>query len=120
MAESRIVEYNPQTKKIHWFYNRHEDDERVDVHEHVHCFIERVIRHCPNENFKMTGYYGFYSNRYNPMLDNIYELYGKKIKRKTRTLEQRKEMYKNKINKLKYRYHMIKSYSKDAIRCKCG
>ena len=120
MAESRIVEYNPQTKQIHWFYNRHEDDERVDVHEHVYSFIQKVIRHCPNENFKMTRYYGFYSNKYKPMLDNIYELYGKKKKRKLRTLKQRKEIYKNKINKLKYRYHMIKSYSKDPIRCKCG
>lgn len=26
MAESRIVEYNPHTKQIHWFYHRHQDD----------------------------------------------------------------------------------------------
>lgn len=35
MAESRIVEYNDKTKMIHWFYNRHEDDERIDVTERV-------------------------------------------------------------------------------------
>lgn len=120
MAESRIVEYNPQTKQIHWFYNRHEDEKRIDVHEHVYNFIQKVIRHCPNENFKMTRYYGFYSNKYKPMLDHIYESYGRKKKRKIRTLKQRKIIYKNKINKLKYRYHMIESYSKDPIRCKCG
>jgi len=39
MAESRIVAYNPQTKQIHWFYHRHKDDERIDVHEHVCSFI---------------------------------------------------------------------------------
>ena len=63
MAESRIVEYNDTTKMIHWFYNRHEDDKRIDVTERVERFIQKVIRHCPDENFKMTRYYGFYSNR---------------------------------------------------------
>lgn len=120
MAESRIVEYNPQTKQIHWFYHRHDDDKRIDVHEHVHDFLHKLILHCPNDNFKMTRYYGYYSNKYKPMLDNIYELYGKKKNRKIKTLKQRKEIYKNKINEFKFRYHMIKSYSKDPIQCKCG
>lgn len=40
MAESRIVEYNPDTKQVHWYYHRHEDDERVDVIEHVYSFIQ--------------------------------------------------------------------------------
>ena len=120
MAESRIVEYNPQTKQIHWFFNRHEDDERVDVIEHVHDFLNKVILHCPNENFKMTRYYGFYSNKYKPTLDRIYEIYGKKIKKRLKTTQQRKQSYKNKLNEFKYRYHMIQSYSKDPIQCQCG
>lgn len=120
MAESRIVEYNPKTKQIHWFYNRHEDDVRVDVIEDVHDFLNKVILHCPNENFKMTRYYGFYSNKYKPTLDKIYEIYGKKVKRKLKTVKKRKQIYKNKLNEIKYRYHMIQSYSKDPIKCKCG
>ncbi|OUQ23956.1 transposase, partial [Massilimicrobiota sp. An134] len=39
-------------------YNRHEDDKRIDVTERVERFIQKVIRHCPDENFKMTRYYG--------------------------------------------------------------
>lgn len=120
MAESRIVEYNPHTKQIHWFYHRHQDDVRVDVHEHVYDFIQKVILHCPNENFKMTRYYGYYSNKYKSMLDNIYELYGIKKTRHIRTQKERKDIYKRKINELKYRCHMIKSYSKDPLLCKCG
>lgn len=120
MAESRIVEYNPDTKIIHWYYQRHEDDERVDVKEHVYSFIKKVIRHCPNDNFKMTRYYGYYSNKYKSMLDNIYELYGIKKKKHIKTLKERKELCKRKLNELKYRYHMIKSYSKDPLLCKCG
>ena len=120
MAESRIVEYNPDTKMIHWFYNRHEDDERIDVKEHVYCFLQKVILHCPNENFKMTRYYGYYSNRFRSSLDKIYELYGIKRKKHIKNTKERKEIYKKKINELKYRSHMIKSYSKDPLLCKCG
>lgn len=62
MAESRIVSYDPMTKQIHWFFHRHKDDKRVDVHEHVYNFLNHLILHCPEENFKMTRYYGYYSN----------------------------------------------------------
>ena len=120
MAESRIVHYDPKTKQIHWFYHRHEDNQRVDVHEHVYDFIKKVIIHCPNENFKMTRYYGFYSNKFKPTLDKIYELYGRKVKRKIKTVKQRKQIYEKKLNEFKYRYHMIKSYLKDPLLCRCG
>lgn len=68
----------------------------------------------------MTRYYGYYSNKYKSMLDNIYELYGIKKKRHIRTLKERKVIYERKINELKYRSHMIKSYSKDPLLCRCG
>lgn len=35
MAESRIIEYNFETKMVHWYYNRHKDNDRVDVTEHI-------------------------------------------------------------------------------------
>lgn len=60
MAESRIVEYDSENKTVHWFYNRHEDDKRIDVTEPVENFINNVVLHCPNENFKMVRYFGFY------------------------------------------------------------
>ena len=120
MAESRIIDYDPMTKQIHWFYHRHQDDQRVDVHEHVYNFIQKVIRHCPNKNFKMTRYYGFYSNKFRPILDKIYELYGKKIKKRLKTVKERRKIYKRRLNEFKYRCHMIKSYLKDPLLCRCG
>lgn len=120
MAESRIINYNEKTKQIHWFYNKHEDGERVDVHQHVYYFLNDLVLHCPEENFKMTRYYGFYSNRYKPTLDKIYDLYGIKKKRKLKTWKQRKTIYKKKIEEFKYRCHMIQSYQRDPIRCSCG
>ena len=95
MAESRIVHYNPKTKQIHWFYHRHQDNQRVDVHEHVYDFIKKVIIHCPNENFKMTRYYDFYSNKFKPTIEKIYELYGRKVKKKSKLLNK-----KNKFTKI--------------------
>lgn len=110
MTESKIVEYNPKTKQIYWFYHRHADDERIDVHEHVYSFIQKVIRHCPNENFKMTRYYDYYSNKFKPALDRIYELYGRKKQKKIKTSKQRRKIYKNNINRLKYRCQIYESY----------
>lgn len=81
MTESRIVSYNPTTKRIHWFYHIH-DDKRIDVHEHVYNFLNNLILHCPEENFKITRYYGFYSNKNMPLLEKIYEFYGKVKKRR--------------------------------------
>ena len=120
MAESRIVSYNEKTKQIHWYYHKHEDDTRVDVHQHVQYFLNDLILHCPDENFKMTRYYGFYSNRYRPTLDKIYEIYGIKKKRKLKTTKERKEIIKKKCEALKYRCNMIQSYQKDPILCSCG
>lgn len=92
MAESRIVSYDPATKRIHWFYHRHEDDKRIDVYEHVYNFLNNLILHCPEENFKMTRYYGFYSNKNRPLLEKIYELYGKvKKRRRIKTTKERKK-----------------------------
>lgn len=121
MAESRIVSYDPMTKQIHWFFHRHEDDKRVDVHEHVYNFLNHLILHCPEENFKMTRYYGYYSNKNRPLREKIYKLYGKiKKKRKIKTSEERKKLLKRKRDDLKYRCHMIQSYCKDPILCTCG
>lgn len=121
MAESRIVSYDPSSKQIHWFYNRHKNDKRVDVHEHVYDFLNRLILHCPEKNFKMTRYYGFYSNKCKPLLEKIYELYSKKVKkRKIKTSQERKKLLKKKLDDLKYRCHMIQSYCKDPILCSCG
>lgn len=49
MAKSQIVNYDDDSKMIHWFYHRHEDDKRVDVKESVYSFLDEVLMHCPEK-----------------------------------------------------------------------
>ena len=81
MAENHIIKYEDDKKIIKWWYNRHEDEEYVEVYEKVEDFINNLILHCPDENFKMVRYYGFHSNKNKPLLEKVYELYGIKKKR---------------------------------------
>ena len=82
-------------------------------------FINNLILHCPDENFKMVRYYGFYSNRNKKLLEKIYELYGIKKKKRIRNLKEKKDL-KNKLDHLKYRTHMIESFQKNILLCSCG
>ena len=90
MAESRIVKYDDINKTVHWFYHRHEDDKRIDVIEPVTSFINNVVLHCPERNFKMVRYFGFYANKSSKTYDRMAELVGKKLKRK---VQYKKEWY---------------------------
>lgn len=120
MAESRIVEYNPQNKTIKWFYHDHKDEQRKDMYQHIHTFLHNLILHCPEQNFKMTRYYGFYSNKNKDVLETIYTLYGNKKKKPIKNTKQRKKLLKKKLEQLHYRTHMIQSYQRDPILCSCG
>ena len=59
MAENHIIKYEDDKKIIKWWYNRHEDEEYVEVYEKVEDFINNLILHCPDENFKMVRYYDY-------------------------------------------------------------
>ena len=89
MAESRIVKYDDINKTVHWFYHRHEDDKRIDVIEPVTSFINNVVLHCPERNFKMVRYFGFYANKSLKTYDRMAELVGKKLKRKVQYKKER-------------------------------
>lgn len=91
MAENHIIKYEDDKKIIKWWYNRHEDEEYVEVYEKVEDFINNLILHCPDENFKMVRYYGFYSNKNKPLLEKVYELYGIKKKKHIKNLKERKK-----------------------------
>ena len=60
-------------KMIRWWYNRHEDEKYIEVYESAENFINNLILHCPDENFKMVRYYGFYSNRNKKYIRNLKE-----------------------------------------------
>ena len=52
-------------------------------------------------------------------LDKVHALLGIK-KNKDYSREKRTKALKNKLNKLKYRTHLIDSFNRDPIQCKCG
>ena len=119
MAENRIIKYEDDKKMIRWWYNRHEDEKYIEIYESAENFINNLILHCPDENFKMIRYYGFYSNRNKKLLEKIYELYDIKKKKRIRNLKEKKDL-KNKLDHLKYRTHMIESLQKNTLLCSCG
>ena len=118
MAENRITEYNKESKTVSWFYNDHKDEKRHDVTDNVIDFINRLIIHIPDYHFLTTRYYGFYANASKKTLDKVHALLGIK-KNKDYSREKRTKALKNKLNKLKYRTHLIDSFNRDPIQCKC-
>ena len=118
MAENRITEYNKESKTVSWFYNDHKDEKRYDVTDNVINFINRLIIHIPDYHFLTTRYYGFYANASKKTLDKVHALLGIK-KNKDYSRETRKKKLKNKLNKFKYRIHLIDSFNRDPIQCKC-
>lgn len=120
MAESRIVKYDDINKTVHWFYHRHEDDKRIDVIEPVTSFINNVVLHCPERNFKMVRYFGFYANKSSKTYDRMAELVGKKLKRKVQYKKERAAAAKINKEKTHFRYYMIQSFQRDPLLCTCG
>ena len=62
MAQSRILHYDG--KYVTFYYERHEDNKRVEETISVFDFIKKLIIHIPNEHFKVIRYYGIYSKRH--------------------------------------------------------
>ena len=125
MADSRLLEYDDKKKTVRYWYERHEDGERVEAFEYVYLFLFKLLRHCPSPNFKMVRYYGYYSNRGKKMLDHIYELNEQLVKRHKRRIRLRSKKHRKKKlqkdkNSLRYRTLMIESFSRDPLICSCG
>lgn len=119
MAESRITKYERNSETVEWFYHDHKDNKRHDVTDNVKDFINKLIIHIPDHHFRMVRYYGFYSNRSQKELDHIHDLLGKK-KNKDYSNHTRMKNRKKKLNRLKYRTHLMDSFNRDPIKCKCG
>ena len=105
---------------LHWFYHRHEDNKRVDVRESVYSFLNKVLMHCPEKNFKMVRYYGFYSNKSEKTYNRMVELLSHKLKRKEELKKARRAMIEKRQKELHFRYNMIKSFLRDPLLCECG
>ena len=110
MAENRITEYNKESNTVSWFYNDHKDEKRHDVTDNVIDFINRLIIHIPDYHFLTTRYYGFYANASKKTLDKVHALLGIK-KNKDNSRKPKTKVLKNKLNKFKYRTHLIDSFN---------
>ena len=119
IAESRIVSYDKQTNIVHWYYHDHKDEKRYDVIESAVEFIKKLIIHIPDSHFRNIRYYGFYSNASRKELDHIHELLGIR-KHKDYSKKTRQQKQQRKMNKLRYRTHLIDSFNRDPLKCKCG
>ncbi len=119
MAENRITNYDKENNTVSWFFHDHRDDKRYDITDNVKDFIKRLIIHIPDYHFLTTRYYGFYSNASNKILDQVHELLGIKNK-KDYSRKARTKALKDKLNKFKYRTHLIDSFNRDPLKCKCG
>ena len=110
MAENRITGYNKESNTVSWFYNDHKDEKRYDVADNVIDFINRLIIHIPDYHFLTTRYYGFYANASKKTLDKVHALLGIK-KNKDNSRKPKTKVLKNKLNKFKYRTHLIDSFN---------
>ncbi len=61
MAESRIIDYDGQY--VTFWYQRHEDDIIVIEKLHAYEFIQKLIMHIPEPNFKYIRFYGAYNSK---------------------------------------------------------
>ena len=105
IAESRIKGYDG--KEVTFYYERHEDGEKVEVTLSAEEFIKKVIRHIPDSQFKMVRYYGIYSRR------------SKQKVREFLTYEQKQKKMKRK--KLNWRRRIQKAFGHDPLQCiNCG
>lgn len=119
MAESRINSYDKLTDEVSWYYDDHTTNERITVKETGLDLVKKIIIHIPDEDFRMVRYYGFYNNKCIDVLDKINKLLGKEISYYV-DKEKKKKLLKAKLDKLKFRTHLIDTYNRDIFLCPCG
>lgn len=99
MAESRISSYDGNY--VTFWYDRHEDNKRVEEKIHVFDFFKRLIIHIPEKGFHMIRYYGIYAMK----------------KSKTSLLKRAKE----KLTKpLKWLDKLFLHFKCIPLKCTCG
>ena len=62
MAQSRILDYDGEY--VTFWYDRHEDNQRVTEKIHAFEFIKRLIIHISDKYFSVIRYYGLYSKKH--------------------------------------------------------
>lgn len=101
MAESRILDYD--NKYVTFWYQRHDDNIIVIEKLHAHEFIQRLIMHIPDSNFKYIRFYGAYQNS---TIVNI---------NVTKIIDKDKITFKKKLNK--WRNKILINFKIDPLIC---
>ena len=104
MAQSRILNYDG--KYVTFYYERHEDNKRIEETIHVFEFIKKLIIHIPDEHFKVVRYYGLYSKQHKHS--------SKIFKMLSQTQIEIRQQLK------KWRLSIELSFGYDPTKCSCG
>lgn len=104
MAQSRILDYDGEF--VTFYYDRHEDNQRVTEKIHAFEFIKRLIVHIPNEQFKMIRYYGIYAKQY---------IHSSKLYLLDSTT---KKQFRKKYSH--WRARLLLAFGVDPLCCSCG
>lgn len=107
MAQSRIIDYNYDMDHVMWWYQDHQTKEIVYEYNSILSFMKKLIRHIPDENFKMVRYIGGYATKKKKLTNLIRKMVSKSQLRVLR-------------EKYKYRQFRIDSTGIDPIKCPCG
>lgn len=104
IAESRIIKYDGQ--KVTFWYERHEDGQRIEETIEAKEFIGRLIRHIPEKQFKMVRNYGLYARNHQHK-ERLYK-----------TIDEKKKEVMKKLRN--WRFRIMKTYGNDPLECpKC-
>ncbi|MBQ7246075.1 MAG: transposase [Firmicutes bacterium] len=104
MAQSRITNYDGEN--VSWWYQRHEDNEIINVTEHAHSFIKKLIIHIPEQGFHMLRYYGLYASPYETVKHLIHIT--------------KRELKSVILAKQRWIFRIELSFHYDPLKCPCG
>lgn len=103
MASSRIIDYDGDY--VTFYYERHEDHQRIEEKVHVYNFIKRLIIHIPDYQFKMIRYYGIYAKKHK-FHDKIKLLLSKKKAKFLKSLT-------------KWKVSILLDFNRNPLSCPC-
>lgn len=101
MAESRILDYDGEY--VTFRYQRHEDNIIVVEKLHAYEFIQRLIMHIPEPNFKYIRFFGAYKNSTIINIDVA------------KTIDKDRINFKKKLNK--WRHKILINFNIDPLIC---
>ena len=104
IATSRIDKYDGDFVTFH--YNWHEDDKYIEETVPIMEFIQRLIRHIPEKNYKMIRYGGIYARH-------------REIDKKLhRAVSHEKHHFYRSFNQ--WRTAILSTFGYDPLKCECG